>query len=121
MFKVIALKVHSEQVLAMLKGMIGRGGDLTDVFRDFRGRMQGSIEKNFDEEGRPVKWASLAQTTLLSWSYGYKKGGAYRTKKGGPTKKGREALGGRKILTDTTLLRRRATTGASVTHHAPQL
>ncbi|TSA12012.1 MAG: phage virion morphogenesis protein, partial [Deltaproteobacteria bacterium] len=42
---------------------------------------------------------------LLSWSYGFAKGSDYRTKKGGPTKKGREILAARLPLTDTTVLR----------------
>jgi phage virion morphogenesis protein len=52
-----------------------------------------------------VKWPALQVGSLLSWSYGFKKGGTHRTKKGGPTKAGRAALAGRKILTRDSYLR----------------
>jgi len=102
----VAIKVLAGDVLARLKSMEDRGDNLSGVMRAFGGYMVGSIQKNFDAEGRPVKWQPLKIATLLGWSYGYKRGGAYRTKKGGPTKKGREALAGRKILTASTRLRR---------------
>jgi phage gpG-like protein len=104
MFKVIALKVHSEQVLAMLKGMEGRSRNLAPVMLDFGERMKGSIDKNFDDQGRPARWPGLKPASLASWmgsrkSFLNKKGDAY-------SKRGREALGGRKVLTDRGILRR---------------
>jgi phage gpG-like protein len=103
MFKVIALKVHSEQVLAMLKGMEGRSRNLAPVMLDFGGRMKGSIDKNFDDQGRPVRWPGLKPATMRNWLFG-KKG--HWTKAGNLSKEGKESLGSRKVLVDSGLLRR---------------
>jgi len=102
----VAVKVLAADVLARLQGMEERGGNLSGVFRNFGEYMKGSIDKNFAAGGRPVKWQPLKILSLLSWSYGFKKGGTHRTKKGGPTKAGRAALAGRLPLTASGVLRR---------------
>jgi phage gpG-like protein len=101
----VAVRVLAGGAVARLVGMEARGGNLTGVLRSFGQYMLGSIEKNFAAGGRP-KWPPLKLSTLLGWSYGFKKGGKYRTKRGGPTKAGRAASAGRLPLTASGLLRR---------------
>lgn len=98
----VAIRVLAADVLARLQGMEARGGNLTGVMQDFGGYMTGSIQKNFDAEGRPTRWQPLSLATLLGWAGGRK--GSF-TKKGNWSKKGQTALAGRKILTDTARLR----------------
>lgn len=108
----ITCKVLAADVIAHLEGTALRTSDLTRVFQDFKGHMQGSIEKNFAAGGRPDSWEPLKFATKVGWISGKK--GAW-TKKGSMSKSGRKAWAGRLPLTDTAVFRRRATTGASVT------
>ena len=101
----VAVKILAADVLARLKGIEERGGNLTGVFRDFGGYMKGSIDKNFAAGGRPDKWEPLKPQSLNAWGYSYKRGGSMRTKRGAPTKKGRAAIAGRLILVDKGLMR----------------
>lgn len=63
--------------------------------------MLGSIQRNFDSEGRPRKWKPLSPATLMTW---VRKRKTWVGKRG-LTAAGRRALAGRKILTDTGRLR----------------
>lgn len=103
MFRV---RVDTGQTGQILNAMFHRGRDLTPVLRTRVAPDQLiSIHKNFDVSGRPP-WAPLKASTLGAWMGRYKKGGAYRTKGGGLTKKGQRAMAGRKPLLDTGALRR---------------
>ena len=108
----ITCKILAADVAARLEGMAMRGDNLTGVFRDFQGHMQASIEANFAAGWRPDSWPGLKFSTKVAWILGRK---SAFNKKGGMTAKGRAAWAGRLPLTDTGVLRRRATTGASVT------
>ena len=107
----IAVKILAADVVAHLEGTALRTSDLTRVFQDFKGHMQGSIEKNFAAGGRPDAWEPLTFATMVGWISGKK--GAFN--KSGMTAKGRTAWAGRLPLTAAGVFRRRATTGASVT------
>lgn len=100
------VRVLAEQAMQRLEALEQRGGNLTGLFRSFGEHMKESIEKNFDAEGRPTRWAPLSPATLVGWVGGYKKGGSYRTKGGRLTAKGAAAVSGRKILTQSGILRR---------------
>jgi phage virion morphogenesis protein len=103
----VAVKVLAADALARLQGMEERGNNLTGLFRAFGNYMKGSIQRNFDAEGRPTKWQPLAPATLGSWMAG-KKSFWNKAKKDGSrslSKRGHSALAGRKVLTDSTDLR----------------
>ncbi len=95
--------VQDKGVSALFKRLQQRLADTRPVMADLGERVKGSVQRNFDEEGRPVKWARLKLGTILSWA-GRKK--TFFTKKGSFSKKGQAAIAGRKILTDTGALRR---------------
>ena len=98
----VAVRVLAADVLARLQGMEDRGQNLSGVMRNFGEYMKGSIDKNFAAEGRPAPWARLKLGTLSGWAVSKK---SFTTKKGLLSKTGREALAGRKVLTDKGLLR----------------
>jgi phage gpG-like protein len=99
----VVVKVQAQEVKDNLAAMIRRGGDLSPVLRSFGEYMYGSIQRNFDAEGRPEKWQPLKLGTLQGWLASRKTFMSRAT--GDLTAKGKEALGGRKILTDKGLLR----------------
>lgn len=72
----------------------------------FARHMERSIQRNFDEEGRPRKWRPLSPMTLMAWVSSRR---TWVSKTGRLTAQGRAALAGRKILTDTGRLRRSIT------------
>jgi phage gpG-like protein len=80
---------------ALMRQLKAKLDDPTPVMADFGGRMKGSIDKNFEAEGRPVRWAKLNFSTLVGWISGRK---TAWTKKGRMSKEGKEAWRGRKIL-----------------------
>jgi len=98
----VTYQVIGEQALKALTGLDLRTRDLTPVMRDFAGYMVGSVQKNFDAQGRPTRWAPLKASTLNSWMGARK---IWGTKSGGLSAKGAAALGGRLVLTDTSRLR----------------
>jgi phage virion morphogenesis protein len=99
----VAVKVLTGQVLARLQGLEERGENLSGLMRSFGEYMKGSIQKNFDAQGRPVKWAPISFGTKVAW---HTKRRSYWTKKDKMSKKGKAAWSGRLVLTDTGRLRR---------------
>jgi phage virion morphogenesis protein len=100
----LAVRVLAADVVARLREMEDRGGNLTGVMRDFGEHMKGSIQANFDAQGRPVRWSPLSLAAKISWhtarkSFWDKRGARMSTE-------GRAAWAGRKVLTDTGTLRR---------------
>lgn len=98
-----AVKVLSREAVQRLAGLADRGDNLSGVLRSFGAYMESSIQKNFDAQGRPLRWAPLSMGSKISW---FEKRKSWRTKKGMMSKKGREAWSGRKVLTATGRLRR---------------
>lgn len=99
----VRYQVVGERALASLGELGRRVIDLRPVLEDFAAYMVGSVQKNFDAQGRPNRWAPLKGASLYGWLTSRK---TWWTKAGNLSKKGREALGGRLILTDTGRLRR---------------
>ena len=98
----VSYTVVKEQALKALTGLDLRTRDLTPVMTDFAGYMRGSVQKNFDAQGRPARWAPLKTSSLAAWMGSRK---SFGTKSGGVSAKGQAALSGRLILTDTARLR----------------
>ncbi len=98
----VTYQVISEQALKGLDGLDLRCRNLFLVLQDFTGYMMGSVQRNFDAQGRPGRWAPLKLSTMSGW-IGSRK--TWSAKAGGLSKTGREALAGRRILTDTARLR----------------
>jgi phage gpG-like protein len=110
---------------------------ITLILQNFGATIEKSIQKNFDDEGRPTRWAPLKPATVRAWlrkrsswmgtKFNVQIGGVRM----GLSLEGGIALGGRKILTDTTRLRSsvhsimldrttlsvRAATEYAATHH----
>ena len=98
----ITYEVIKEQALKQLAGVDLATRDLTPVMTDFAAYMKGSTQRNFDAGGRPRKWAPLKLASLAGWLASRK---GHFTKAGNVSQRGREALAGRLVLTDTTRLR----------------
>ena len=112
----VTYQVVSEQALKALTGLDLRTRDLTPVMQDFAGYMKGSVQKNFDAQGRPARWAPLKVSSLASWMASRRSWVTKKGRKGGGGKEdfwgnmrvtgaGLKALHGRLILTDTARLR----------------
>jgi phage gpG-like protein len=108
--------VVSERAIKGLEGLNLRTQDLTPVMQDFAGYMKGSVQKNFDAQGRPTRWAPLKSASLASWLASRRSWVTKRARKGGGGKetfwgnmrvtgKGLSELRSRLILTDTSTLR----------------
>lgn len=103
----ITYQVVKEQALQALTGLDLRTRDLTPVMQDFAGYMLGSVQKNFDAQGRPARWAPLKLGTMSGWISSRSSWWNKTRKDGGRSLSvaGRSALGGRLILTDSGGLR----------------
>jgi phage virion morphogenesis protein len=102
----VGVSVLAEDVLAKLKGMQDRGGNLKPAMQSFGGYMLRSIQANFDAEGRPEHWQPLSMGTLLAFAGSRK---SFKTKAGRMSGHGARAMMGRLILTNTGRLRRSIT------------
>jgi phage virion morphogenesis protein len=97
----ISIHVKDADAQKMLEQLASKIKDIRPVYMDFGAHMERSIQKNFDAQGRPVRWKPLKPMTLfssISQRKTYYKGGRF-------TAAGRKALTGRKVLTDTARLR----------------
>lgn len=100
----VGVKISWREVARKLARMEQAGGKLSGLFRDFGEYMKGSLQSNFDAQGRPAKWQPLKPQSLKGWIMGRK---SFWNKKGTQlSKKGVKAMAGRKVLTDTGVLRR---------------
>ncbi len=88
---------------ALFRQLSAKLGDPLPITQDMAGRMEASIQRNFDEQGRPDRWAPLKPSTLMGWAGARK---SWWTRKGKLNTRGAAAMAGRKILTDTGRLRR---------------
>ncbi len=95
--------VTKDHITPALYKLLQKAGNTQPVMADMGEHLKGSIDRNFDQEGRPVKWAPLKWSSIWSW---FRKRKSWRTKSGEVSKSGSAALYGRKILTDTGRLRR---------------
>jgi len=57
------IEVRTEELDRLAEKMKKKLGDLTPVMRDSANVMHSSVQRNFDEGGRPDKWPDLAEST----------------------------------------------------------
>ncbi|MFA6690747.1 MAG: phage virion morphogenesis protein [Saccharofermentanales bacterium] len=101
--------MQDKGVTALFRRLQQRLADTQPFMDDIGERVKGSVQRNFDEEGRPQKWVPLRFASKVAWILRKK---TFWSKKGYMNKKGKEAWAGRKILNDTARLRR------SISHRA---
>jgi len=64
MSDMIEIRIDTAKLIAALKRLAASGRDLTPAMRRAAGIMADAVEENFEEEGRPKKWKSLAASTI---------------------------------------------------------
>jgi phage gpG-like protein len=99
----VVVQVLADDAKEALRAMIGRGENLLPVMSAFQSPMRASVEKTFQEGGRPEKWAPLAIGTMSSFAVSRK---SFTTKAGFLSPTGRESLAGRRTLIKSGLLLR---------------
>lgn len=60
----IEIKVNDKEIQQLLKNLISKTENLRPLMKNIAGIMMDSVEENFEKEGRPDKWASLAKSTI---------------------------------------------------------
>lgn len=100
----ITVQVKDEAAQRLIGRVAARLHDLREAYEDFGGRLLRSIQTNFDEQGRPDRWAPLKPQSLFA-SLARRKT-YYDSRVGRFTAAGHEAKRYRKVLTDTGRLRR---------------
>lgn len=104
----VTIKVDGgAQVLALIEDIIRAAGDMKPVWRDFGGRMVGSVRDNFLAGGRPAPWAPLKLAGVMSWALNRSSWRRAKTRRGTATNQrltsyGQGAVRGRKPLIDTS-------------------
>jgi phage virion morphogenesis protein len=78
---IIVAKLDAAPLDRWLDALSGKLSDLTPAFEVIGQAVVTSVQKNFEAEGRPAKWAPLSLTTLMK--------GAKRSKRGWITPKKR--------------------------------
>jgi phage gpG-like protein len=103
----VTYTVIGEQALQALTRLDLNTRNLMPVMRDFAAYMVGSVQRNFDAQGRPGKWAPLKLGTMSTFQMSRASFWNKARKDGGRSLSvaGRTALAGRLILTDTSRLR----------------
>jgi phage gpG-like protein len=106
----IELQVEAKKLREMLGDMRYRSRHLRPVLSVCgRGAIR-SIQKNFDEEGRPEAWEPLKLESLESLAKNIGSGGhKIKNRQGFYTKHAAKIIGGHKILTDKGTLRNSVT------------
>jgi len=67
----IEIRIDDKEIQQLLKKLATKTENLRPLMKNIAGIMADSVEENFDKEGRPDKWISLAKVTIK-----------HRTKKG---------------------------------------
>jgi len=100
-----------QEIIDKVQSLVGLNG-IESVLEKFGETMVKSIQRNFDEEGRPIHWQPLKPATVKTWlrKKGIDlKGGEHIEQLGkikiGLSDEGLAAFSGRKILQDTGFLR----------------
>ena len=62
----IAYTVDAKEVVRMVEGIVRRGADLTPAMHIIGATVLASVQRNFEEGGRPSKWQPLSPVTLKS-------------------------------------------------------
>jgi phage virion morphogenesis protein len=107
------MKITAIVNLDNLTGIQGRMKDMKHYFEAEGELLVNSIMKNFEEQGRPVRWKPLAAATLLGGA-GY---GGQRFKRNKSVTKGFEKhLQGKQILISSSMLRNSIKNEATAEH-----
>ena len=61
MFKV---SVNTTEIDGLARGLLRKGGDMSEEMTKITGIMLDAVEENFEQEGRPGKWTPLAEATV---------------------------------------------------------
>ena len=59
----VELKMDDRECLRVLDKIARKGRDASELMKTLEGDMLEAVEANFDQEGRPGKWADLAAST----------------------------------------------------------
>ena len=60
----IEIKVDDKEIQQLLKKLISKTANLRPLMKNITAIMMDSTEENFEKEGRPERWNSLAKTTI---------------------------------------------------------
>ena len=60
----IEIKVDDKEIQQLLKKLISKTANLRPLMKNITAIMMDSTEENFEKEGRPDKWTSLAKSTI---------------------------------------------------------
>lgn len=60
----IEIKIDDRKIQALLKKLAAKAENLRPLMKNIAGIMMDSVEENFEKEGRPEKWTSLAKSTI---------------------------------------------------------
>ncbi len=58
------VSVDTKEIDGLARGLIRKAGDFSDEMAAIAGVMLDSVEENFEKEGRPERWAPLAEETV---------------------------------------------------------
>lgn len=101
MASLIQITIDDDPVKAILATLKHRSEHLAAAMMDISEELSNSVVENFDEGGRPEKWKPLADATIL----GSLRNSDFK-KKGGLTASAKKRVLGRKILMQSTRLRK---------------
>ena len=60
----IEIKIDDREIQQLLKKLISKTENLRPLMKNIAGIMLDSVEENFEKEGRPNRWTSLAKLTI---------------------------------------------------------
>jgi len=60
----IEIKIDDKELNQVLNRLFEKTSDLRPLMKNIAGIMADSVEENFKQEGRPEKWAELAESTI---------------------------------------------------------
>ncbi|MDD3420305.1 MAG: phage virion morphogenesis protein [Candidatus Gastranaerophilales bacterium] len=60
----IEIKINDAELQKSLKKLAIKAENLRPLMKNISGIMMDSVEENFEKEGRPDKWTSLAKSTI---------------------------------------------------------
>jgi len=60
----IEIKIDDKELNQVLDRLFEKTSDLRPLMKNIAGIMADSVEENFKQEGRPEKWAELAESTI---------------------------------------------------------
>lgn len=102
----VSIKLQAQDLERAIQTAVTNCHDMRPAWAQVGEYMLGSVESNFDAEGRPDRWEPLKQKTLLAKAGGKRQA---TKRRGGFTARAQRIIGGNKILTASRRLRRSMT------------